>query len=201
MAISLDKIRSTAERVAASHDLEVVEIDYQSAQKQRVLRVFIEKSAEQRARLIAEARAAASNPVSEDMEFASGLGAWNPEQVSGVTHEDCEKFSRDFGTVLDVEDLMTVEDYTLEVSSPGLDRKLRTAGDFERFAGNLVKVQTFEPIAGNRHWQGRLTQVAGGKITIDRSALKQKGKSRKIPSETVEIELSNVEKANLVPEI
>lgn len=200
MAISLDKIRNMADRVAASHGLEVVDIDYQSAEKQRVLRIFIEKNAEQRARLIAEARSASSNPVSEDAEFAGG-GIWNPEQVSGVTHEDCEQFSRDFGTVLDVEDLITVEEYTLEVSSPGLDRKLRTSADFERFVSSLVKLQTFEPIAGNRHWQGRLTQVADGRIVIDRGALKQKGKSRKIPAETVEIELSNVEKASLVPEI
>ena len=52
------------------------------------------------------------------------------------------------------------QEYTLEASSPGLDRKLSRPEDFERFAGCLVKVQTFEPIRNNRHWQGRL--MAGG---------------------------------------
>ena len=78
------------------------------------------------------------------------------EQLSGVTHEDCAAFSRDFGVLLDVEDLVPGAEYTLEASSPGLDRKLSRPEDFERFAGCLVKVQTFEPIRNNRHWQGRL---------------------------------------------
>ena len=73
-----------------------------------------------------------------------------------MTHEDCAAFSRDFGVLLDVEDLVPGAEYTLEASSPGLDRKLTRPEDFERFAGCLVKVQTFEPIRNNRHWQGRL---------------------------------------------
>ena len=83
------------------------------------------------------------------------------EQLSGVTHEDCAEFSRDFGVLLDVEDLVPGEAYTLEASSPGLDRKLSRPEEFERFRGCLVKVQTFEPVRNNRHWQGRL--VAGSK--------------------------------------
>ena len=83
-------------------------------------------------------------------------GSLSVEQLSGVTHEDCAAFSRDFGVLLDVEDLVPGAEYTLEASSPGLDRKLSRAEDFERFEGCLVKVQTFEAIRNNRHWQGRL---------------------------------------------
>jgi len=126
---------------------------------------------------------------------------FNMEQISGITHDDCQAFSRDFGTVLDVEELVPGDDYTLEVSSPGLDRKLHGLSDFRRFSGSLVKLQTFEPIAGNRHWQGRLTQVSDRAVTLDLSALKQKGKSKKVNQETAEIEISNVEKASLIPEI
>jgi ribosome maturation factor RimP len=191
MALSLDQIRSTAQRVAASHGLDVVDLEYQSAGKDRFLRVFIEKNAEERARL-------ASQPESANEEHDHPV---NREHLSGVTHDDCQAFSRDFGTLLDVEDLVPGNDYTLEVSSPGLDRKLQGAHDFRRFSGSLVKVRTFEPVAGNRHWQGRLTQVSDHGITIDLSALKQKGKSKKVTQETTEIKFSNIEKANLVPEI
>ena len=61
--------------------------------------------------------------------------------------------------LLDVEDLVPGGEYTLEASSPGLDRKLTRREDFERFTGSLVKVQTFEPIRNNRHWQGRIVGV------------------------------------------
>ena len=198
MALSLDQIRTTAQRVAASHGLDVVEVEYVGAAKDRTLRIFIEKNAEERARLVAQAQGAAA-------EQESGVNfnppSFNMEQVSGITHDDCQAFSRDFGTVLDVEELVPGDDYMLEVSSPGLDRKLHGIQDFRRFSGNLVKLQTFEPVAGNRHWQGRLTQVSERAIALDLSALKQKGKSKKVNQETAEIEISNIEKANLVPEI
>ena len=127
------------------------------------------------------------------------------EKLSGVTHEDCAAFSRDFGVLLDVEDLVPGDAYTLEASSPGLDRKLTRPEDFQRFLGSLAKVQTFEPISNNRHWQGRLTTVAGSgageTITLDLAAVKQNSKSRKAGVSTVKIALDNVEKAQLVPEI
>lgn len=190
MALNLDQIRTTAQRVAASHGLDVVEVEYRAGAKPRALCIYIEKNAEQRTRLAAEARGMANGVQSE--------------RLSGVTHEDCTAFSRDFGTVLDVEDMIPGAEYTLEVSSPGLDRKLHTLTDFQRFAGSLIKLQTFEPVAGNRHWQGRLTQVNDQALTLDLSALKQKGKSRKAAAkanqEHVEIALRNVEKANLIPE-
>ena len=124
------------------------------------------------------------------------------ELLSGVTHEDCEHFARDFGTVLDVEDLVPGSDYTLEVSSPGLERKLRGAADYTRFQGSLVKLQTFTPVENNRHFTGRLTAFDGRQLTLDLSAVKQKGKAKKaLTSQTVTIDLANVEKANLVAEI
>jgi ribosome maturation factor RimP len=199
MAISLDQIRSTAQRVAASHGLDVVEVEYQAGAKPRTLRVFIEKNAEERAKL-AEQLAAA--PEGNEM---NGLHGLDMDRLAGVTHDDCTAFSRDFGTVLDVEDLIPGTEYTLEVSSPGLDRKLHSPADYQRFSGSLVKLQTFAPVAGNRHWQGRLTQVDGHAIKLDLGALKQKGKSKKAASgsnqNSVEIEFSNIEKANLIPEI
>ena len=191
MALNLDQIRATAQRVAASHGLDVVDVEYQGAGKNRLLRVFIEKNAEQRARLASETAAAAEQ--NEDHVPA--------EHLSGVTHDDCQAFSRDFGTLLDVEDLVPGAEYTLEVSSPGLDRRLYSLDDYRRFTGSLVKVRTIEPVSGNRHWQGRLTEVSDHAITIDLSALKQKGKGKKVNQEASEIQISNIEKANLVPEI
>ncbi len=131
-------------------------------------------------------------------------GELSTEHLSGVTHEDCEHFSHDFGTVIDVEDLVPGAEYTLEVSSPGLDRKLSRPADYERFRGSLVKLQTFQPVAGNRHWQGRLTAVGEGRITLDRSAIQAKGKAKKAAvavDALVEIELANIEKAQLIPEL
>jgi ribosome maturation factor RimP len=123
------------------------------------------------------------------------------EHLSGITHEDCAEFSRDFSVLLDMEDLVPGTEYTLEVSSPGLDRKLTTPEEFERFAGSLVKVQTFEPVRNNRHWQGRLAAGGGKMIALDLSAVKQNSKSRKAGVNTVEIAVTNIEKAQLVPEI
>ncbi len=200
MAVKLEEIRLAAERVAASHGLEVVDIEFVGPAKERTLRVFLEKNAEGRARLKAEVEAGA-----EGLPERLAEGKLSVEQLSGITHEDCSGFSRDFGVLLDVEDLVPGAEYTLEASSPGLDRKLTKLEDFERFAGCLVKVQTFEPIRNNRHWQGRLT--AGKKtgneaaIWLDLSAVKQNSKSRKTGVDTVEIALGNVEKAELVPEI
>jgi ribosome maturation factor RimP len=133
-------------------------------------------------------------------------GTLSPEQLSGITHEDCAEFSRDFGVLLDVEDLVPGGEYTLEASSPGLDRKLTKPEEFQRFTGSLVKVQTFEPIRNNRHWQGRLVAGTSGDgtepaITLDLSALKQNSKSRKTGVNTVEIALGNIERAQLIPEI
>jgi ribosome maturation factor RimP len=168
-------------------------VEFQGGVKFRTLRVFVEKNAVERAKL---AELAASEAESN---LPKGVPA---EQLSGVTHEDCSVFARDFGTVLDVEDLIPGAEYTLEVSSPGLERKLFRPEDFTRFQGSLVKLQTFTPVNKNRQWQGRLTKFSDGVLTIDLSAVKQKGKAKKAVTEsTVDIALANVEKANLVAEI
>ena len=194
MALNLEQIRVTAERVAASHGLDVVEVEHQGGSKHRILRVFIEKNAAQRARLAEKSKSDAPEAA-----LPSGVEI---DQLAGITHEDCQAFSQDFGTVLDVEELIPGAEYTLEVSSPGLDRKLYGEADYRRFVGSLVKLQTFEPVAGNRHWQGRLTEVKERALVLDLSAVRQKGRSKKdLTRETVEIEFANVEKANLVPEI
>ena len=199
MAVKLDAIRLAAERVAASHGLDVVDIEFVGPAKERILRVFLEKNAEGRARLKAAIDAGAAGLPER---LAEGKASRiNPDQLSGITHEDCAEFSRDFGVLLDVEDLVPGAEYTLEASSPGLDRKLSRPEEFQRFAGCLVKVQTFEPIRNNRHWQGRLANGSGEKITLDLSAVKQNSKSRKAGVDTVEIAFGNIEKAQLVPEI
>src|SRR5215467_326360 len=78
------------------------------------------------------------------------------DKPTGVTHEDCANLSRDVGTILDVEDVVPGGSYLLEVSSPGLDRKLSRPTDFERFQGSRVKLMTRSPINGNRYFEGRL---------------------------------------------
>ncbi len=204
MAVRLDEIRAAAERVAASHGLSVVDLELTSAAKKRTLRISLEKDAAGRAKLKAELAAAAADGNAEGLPERLVEGRLSVEQLSGVTHEDCAAFSRDFGVLLDVEDLVPGAEYTLEASSPGLDRKLSSPEDFRRFAGCLVKVRTYEPVRNNRHWQGRL--IAGpanvaGKIVIDLAAVKQNSKSRKAGVSQVEVELGNIERANLVPEI
>jgi ribosome maturation factor RimP len=205
MAVRLEAIRSAAARVAASHGLDLVDIELFGPSKERVLRVFLEKNAEGRTRLKAAIEAGAGDenlPERLVQEIQEGtLSPDRLEQLSGITHEDCAAFSRDFGVLLDVEDLVPGAEYTLEASSPGLDRKLTRPEEFQRFLGSLVKVQTFEPIRNNRHWQGRLTASTGEIITLDLNAVKQNSKSRKTGVSTVEIALENIEKAQLVPEI
>jgi ribosome maturation factor RimP len=200
MAAKLEEIRLAAARVAASHGLDLVDIEFAGPSKERVLRVFLEKNAEGRERLKASIAAGA-----EDLPSRLVEGTLSVEQLSGITHEDCAEFSRDFGVLLDVEDLIPGAEYTLEVSSPGLDRKLSKLEDFRRFAGSLVKIQTFEPIRNNRHWQGRLAAPIetgqGETVTLDLNAVKQNSKSKKTGVGTVEIALGNIEKAQLVPEI
>ena len=111
-----------------------------------------------------------------DLDRPRGIAA---EALSGVTHEDCATFAQDFGTLLDVEDLVPgSQEYTLEVSSPGIDRKLFKAADYERFAGSLVKVKTFHPVNGQKVITGRMS-FENGIVKLDLAAVKQKGKAKK----------------------
>jgi ribosome maturation factor RimP len=193
MALQMEAIRAMAERVAGSHGLEVVDVEFGGGGKSRTLRVFVEKDAEERKRL-AERVAAG-----EVEDLPKGVPV---ELLSGVTHEDCAAFAVDFGTLLDVEDVVPGSEYTLEVSSPGLERRLSRAEEFVRFRGSLVKLKTFTPVNNNRMWTGRLMGFADGVLQIDLAAVKQKGKAKKAAvAETMEVRLKDVETANLVAEI
>ena len=194
MAVQIDGIRAAADRVAASHGLEVVELEFAGAGKTRALRVFVEKDAAGREALKAQAAAE-----------GSGLPSGVPvEALSGVTHEDCAVFAQDFGTLLDVEDLVPgTAEYTLEVSSPGIERKLLRPTDWERFQGFLVTAKLFTPVNGAKVLTGRMT-ISGDTVTLDLSAVKQKGKRKKgveATPERVDVPLREIEKANLVAEI
>src|SRR5882724_3635985 len=122
------------------------------------------------------------------------------DKPAGVTHEDCANLSREVGTILDVEDAIPGS-YTLEVSSPGLDRKLFRPADYERFTGSLVKLTTQQPLNGNRHFEGRLESFQNGRLVLDLHPAKKKRRSGEAGAEKLEIDLANVERANLVPEI
>ena len=123
------------------------------------------------------------------------------DKPTGVTHEDCANLSREVSTILDVEDAVPGGSYVLEVSSPGLDRKLFRPGDFERFQGSRVKLTTRDPVNGNRHFEGRLEHFAAGRLTLDLAESRRKFRPQPGMPEKLEIELANIEKANLVPEI
>jgi ribosome maturation factor RimP len=122
------------------------------------------------------------------------------DKPGGVTHEDCAEFSRELGTILDVEDIVTGNSYLLEVSSPGLDRKLFRPADFERFTGSRIKLTTRNPLNGNRHFEGKLERFENGRLTIDVSSGRKKARPEEMAAQELEVDLANVEKANLVPE-
>ena len=88
------------------------------------------------------------------------------DKPGGVTHEDCSEVSLHIGTVLDVEDFIHSA-YTLEVSSPGLERGLYKPADYERFVGKLAKVKTGHPINGQRNFRGRLLGIDGRDILFE----------------------------------
>ena len=88
------------------------------------------------------------------------------DKPQGVTHDDCSEVSLHLGTILDVEDFIHAS-YTLEVSSPGLERGLFKRSDYERFAGSDAKMKTRLPINGQRNFRGRLLGVEGSDVLFD----------------------------------
>ena len=88
------------------------------------------------------------------------------DKPNGVTHQDCSEVSLHVGTVLDVEDFIHAS-YTLEVSSPGIERGLYKRQDYERFAGSLAKLRTRKPINGQRNFRGRLRGVDGEDVLFE----------------------------------
>jgi ribosome maturation factor RimP len=138
------------------------------------------------------------------------------DKPQGVTHEDCANYSREVGTILDVEDAVPGGSYVLEVSSPGLDRRLLKPADFERFQGSLIKFSTHEPVNESRRFVGRLLSFADGQLMVELLPQAAKKRSAGAPQSggekaggekagphapgTVQFAYSNIEKANLVPE-
>lgn len=157
----------------------------------------------ERVQQIAERVAASSGLELVEVEFRGGgksrLLRIFIDKPGGVTHEDCANLSREVSTILDVEDVVPGS-YLLEVSSPGLDRKLSRPADFERFTGSRVKIMTREPVNGNRHFDGRLQSFQQGRLTLDLTIPKKKSQPAGTP-QLLELTLDNVEKANLVPEL
>lgn len=88
------------------------------------------------------------------------------DKPQGVTHEDCSEVSTHLGTILDVEDFIHAS-YTLEVSSPGLERGLYKRADYERFTGSNAKLKTRQPIDGQRNFRGRLLGLEGDELIFD----------------------------------
>src|SRR5205807_5139205 len=88
------------------------------------------------------------------------------DRPGGVTHEDCSDVSNHLGTVLDVEDFIHSA-YTLEVSSPGLERGLYRRADYERFAGRNAKVKARTPVNGQRNFRGRIVGVDDTNVILE----------------------------------
>ncbi len=146
----IERIRSIAERVAHSQGLEIFDVQMRRESIGPVLRVVIDRPAP-----------------------ADG----SPEPVGeSIGIRDCQRISEDISAILDVEDAIDYR-YTLEVSSPGLDRPLRDAGDYRRFAGRAAKVVLREPIDGQSHFKGRLRGLDGDVVLLD----DEQGRPHRVP--------------------
>jgi ribosome maturation factor RimP len=140
----LARVRDAAARVARGYGLEIFDVQLRREAIGTVLRVIIDRPD----RGVPEA----------------------PEDAVGI--EECQRVSHDLSALLDVEDEdleapALARTYTLEVSSPGLDRPLRHEADYRRFTGRLAKIVTAEPIDGQSAFAGRLAGVAEGHVLLD----------------------------------
>lgn len=146
----IEQLRSIAERVARSLGLEIFDLQLRRESIGVVLRVVID-------------RPAPPDGAPEPVEDSIGI-------------KDCQRISEDLSAVLDVEDVIPHR-YTLEVSSPGLDRPLRHAGDYRRFAGRAAALVLHEPFEGKSHVRGRLRGTEGDDVLLD----DQQGRPQRIP--------------------
>jgi ribosome maturation factor RimP len=156
--MDLDKIREAAERIARSEGLEVFDVEWKVG-KLRLLRVYLDR-----------------------------LPGPGNQEAAGISHRDCERVSEQLSVVLDVEDLVPGPSYVLEVSSPGLDRKLIKPADYERFAGRLAQIWLNEPIGALKYFEGRLAGYSDGLVKV------------KLKDREVAVPFTGVRKANLVVE-
>jgi len=197
--LQVEKIREAAERVARSEGLEVVDVEWKIG-KQRFLRVYIDR---------VPVRAGEISPAE-----ANGGEAINPYPM--ISHADCERVSKQLSVILDVEELVPGPGYTLEVSSPGMDRALKKLADYVRFTGRAAKIWTEEPVDDMKFFEGRLAGVVDdgvpGSVLSDpatnrvpgivtdpgtkRIRLELKGKTPR----TVQVPLALIRKAHLVVE-
>lgn len=141
---NIERIRAAAERVASDHGLEIFDVQLRRESIGTVLRVIIDR------------------PDPGRVE--------SPEEAVGI--QECQQVSQDLSAVLDVEeedlgDASLHQHYTLEVSSPGIDRPLRGEADYRRFAGRLAKVVSVEPIDGQSAFSGRLRGVEDGQVVLE----------------------------------
>jgi len=175
--VDLEKVREAAERVARSEGLEIVDVEWKIG-KQRFLRVYIDR---------------VPKPAAGISDAAGKIGATEAvhDPFPKISHADCERVSQQLSVILDVEDLIPGPGYILEVSSPGMDRALKKASDFERFKGRLAKISTAEPVGDAKFFEGRLAGFADGK-----GRMELKGREAR----TVEVPLEAIRKANLVVE-
>ena len=144
-AEEITKLRNAADRVARSHGLEIFDVQLRRESIGTVLRVIID-------------RPDPGKPVPADQD-AVGI-------------EDCQRVSQDLSAILDVEEEEGSADalgqaYTLEVSSPGLDRPLRHEADYRRFSGRLAKLVTSVPVNGQSAFAGRLAGVDQGVVLLE----------------------------------
>jgi ribosome maturation factor RimP len=140
----LTRVREAAERVARSCGLEIFDVQLRRESIGTVLRVIIDRP---------------DRGVPE-----------KPDE--GVSIEDCQRVSQDLSAVLDVEEdelneAALAQQYTLEVSSPGLDRPLRHEADYRRFQGRLAKLVTNQPLDGQSSFAGRITSVEDGVVVLE----------------------------------
>ncbi len=143
----LEHVRAMAQRVAASYGLEVFDIQWRHESVGWVLRVVLDR------------------PAPAD-------GGPEPLDAPGVTIADCQRVSEDLSALLDVEeaaiaDLVRDQPYTLEVSSPGLDRPLRHEADYRRFTGRLAKIVVAEAVDGQTHFEGRIRGLTDGCVVLE----------------------------------
>jgi ribosome maturation factor RimP len=183
--LDLEKVRQAAERVARSEGLEIADVEWKVG-KQRFLRVYIDRLPER-----AAVPGTDESAVADASNGAATVELPAIDPYPKITHGDCERVSQQLSVILDVEDLIPGPGYVLEVSSPGMDRALKTAADFERFRGRLAKIVTTEPVENAKFFEGRLAGQAAGKV---RMVLQGK------QARTVEIPLDAIRKANLVVE-